>query len=60
MTEETNQQAVPSVPEMLRTTGRNTADFMGQIASHIEQLEYEVVRLQNRIIELESKQNGTN
>lgn len=45
-----------TVPEMLRTTGNNTAQFMFQIAEHIEKLETEVQRLTDRVTELESKQ----
>ena len=47
---------LPSVPDMLRATGGNTAQFMEQVALHIEKLEAEVARLTNRIQELE---NGT-
>jgi len=43
----------PSVPEMLRTTGANTAEFMAQVAEHIEKLEQAVVQLQARVTELE-------
>jgi hypothetical protein len=43
----------PSVPEMLRMTGENTADFMKQVAAHIEQLEEGIKGLQARIEELE-------
>jgi cell division protein FtsB len=48
----------PSVVEMVKITGANTAQFMEQIALHIEKLEAEVVRLSNRIKELEGE-NGT-
>jgi len=54
MTEEVKQ---PSVPEMLRMTGANTAEFMLQIAEHIEKLEEEVAKAKARITELEA-QNG--
>ena len=47
---------LPSVPDMLRTTGGNTAQFMEQVALHIEKLEAEVARLTTRVQELE---NGT-
>jgi hypothetical protein len=53
MTEETQKA---SVPEMLRVTGENTAEFMNQVASHIEKLEDAVKQLQARVLELESKQ----
>lgn len=45
--------APPSVPEMLRMTGANTATFMEQVADHIDKLETEVARLTARINELE-------
>jgi hypothetical protein len=44
---------LPSIPEMLRVTGGNTAQFMEQVALHIEKLENEVVRLRDRVQELE-------
>jgi hypothetical protein len=47
----------PTVPEMLRMTGTNTADFMNQIATHIEKLEEALVQLKTRVAELE-KING--
>lgn len=43
----------PTVVEMLRITGNNTAAFMDQIALHVEKLEAEVVRLRERVKELE-------
>ena len=43
----------PSVADMLRMTGGNTAQFMEQVASHIEYLETEVARLSKRVTELE-------
>jgi len=46
----------PTVAEMLRITGNNTALFMTQIAEHIDKLEEEVVQLKNRIKELEESQ----
>jgi uncharacterized protein YceH (UPF0502 family) len=46
-----------SVVDMIRRTGHNTAEFMEKVAAHIEQLEYEVVRLNERVNQLES-QNG--
>jgi len=49
----------PSVPEMLRTTGANTAEFMERVAEHIDKLEQAVVQLQARIEELEAS-NGNN
>jgi hypothetical protein len=50
MTEELKQ---PRVTEMLRTTGKNTAEFMDRVADHIQKLEVEIENLQNRIAELE-------
>lgn len=44
---------LPSIPQMLRVTGGNTAEFMEQVALHIEKLEEEVVRLRTRVEELE-------
>jgi len=44
-----------TVGEMLRTTGQNTAQFMFQIAEHIEGLEKEIQKLTDRISDLESK-----
>jgi ketopantoate hydroxymethyltransferase len=48
----TNEQVV-SVPDMLRVTGENTAEFMKQVADHIEKLESAVKQLEDRIKELE-------
>jgi hypothetical protein len=47
--------APPSVAEMLRITGQNTAQFMEQVAIHVDKLEAEVLQLQNRVAELEQK-----
>jgi outer membrane murein-binding lipoprotein Lpp len=44
----------PSVSEMLRITGTNTAAFMDHIAEHVEKLEAEIVALQKRVEELEA------
>lgn len=44
---------IPSIPEMLRITGGNTATFMEQVADHIDKLEAEVARLTARVNELE-------
>jgi len=43
-----------SVPEMVRTTGENTRQFMLQISEHIAKLEAEVHNLRQRVLELES------
>jgi uncharacterized protein involved in exopolysaccharide biosynthesis len=41
------------VVEMLRQTGKNTAEFMDRVADHIQKLEVEIENLQNKIAELE-------
>lgn len=38
-----------TVSEMLRTTGANTAEFMEQVALHVEGLENEVAKLRARV-----------
>jgi hypothetical protein len=45
----------PTVVDMLRTTGNNTAEFMDKVAAHIEGLEQEIIRLRERIQEMENK-----
>lgn len=45
----------PSVAEMLRITGGNTAAFMEHIAEHVEKLEAEIIRLKQRVDELEAQ-----
>jgi hypothetical protein len=49
----------PSVSDMLRITGGNTATFMEQVATHIDKLEEALEQLKARIVELESNQNAT-
>lgn len=49
----------PSVANMLRITGANTATFMEEVAKHIDKLESEVLKLQHRIAELENT-DGSN
>lgn len=49
---------LPTVSEMLRVTGANTAEFMKQVAEHIDKLEGEVAVLRQRVEELESTQNA--
>lgn len=49
-------EPLPSVAEMLRVTGNNTAVFMEQVAEHIDKLEAEVVKLRQRVTELEESQ----
>jgi ubiquinone biosynthesis protein UbiJ len=53
-----NEDLRPSVPQMVRMTGANTAQFMEQVAEHIEKLEMEVARLQERVTQLESVENA--
>ena len=55
MTEETF--ATPTVAEMLRLTGGNTAQFMEHVAGHIEKLEQQVKELSARIAEFERAQD---
>jgi len=52
MTEELKNTV--TVAEMLRTTGINTAEFMEQVAAHIEKLEEGIAQLQARITDLEN------
>jgi len=49
------EELKPTVSQMLRMTGVNTAQFMDQVAQHVEKLEMEVVRLQERVTALESQ-----
>ena len=49
----TEEQKKITVGEMLRLTGNNTAEFMKQIADHVDNLEATIVQLQLRIAELE-------
>jgi len=58
MTEE--KQTELSVPQMLKLTGENTAQFMAQVAEHVDKLEQAIVQLQNRVKELEATQNVNN
>ena len=57
MTEETAQTI--SVSDMLKKTGENTANFMIRVSEHIDTLEAEIVKLQERIAELEGKTSDT-
>ena len=50
----------PSVPEMLRLTGANTAEFMEQVANHIEKLENAIAELKTRVDELEAVSGNSN
>jgi methyl-accepting chemotaxis protein len=54
MTTENTQQPI-KVSDMIRTTAENQADFLTQIANHIDKLEDSIVQLTNRISDLESK-----
>jgi len=54
----TNEDLRPTVGQMLRMTGANTATFMEQVADHIEKLEMEVARLQERVAKFESEENA--
>jgi hypothetical protein len=56
----TEQVKAPTVPEMLRMTGENTAEFMMQVADHIERLEKAVEELKARIVELELASGNDN
>ena len=56
----TEEVKAPTVPEMLRITGDNTAEFMMQVADHIEKLEKAVEELKARIVELESTSGNNN
>jgi hypothetical protein len=47
----------PNVGQMLRMTGANTAQFMEQVALHLEKMEAEVIRLTARVAELEAAQD---
>ena len=53
-----NENLQPTVVQMLRMTGTNTANFLEQIAEHIEMLEQQVAEARKRIEELESKQHA--
>lgn len=55
-----NEDLKPTVPQMLRMTGGNTAQFMEQVALHVEKLEMEVARLTELVDKLERKTNDTN
>jgi hypothetical protein len=56
----TEEIKAPTVPEMLRMTGENTAEFMMQVANHIEKLEKAVADLKDRIAELELASGNDN
>jgi len=58
MTEEV--KTPPTVPQMLRMTGENTAELMMQVADHIERLEKAVADLKARVVEMESSIGNDN
>ena len=47
-----------SVSEMLRLTNENSYEFYKAIASHIEELEATIVKLNNELVELKGATNG--
>lgn len=49
-----NDETKISVSNMVRLTSENSSKFWAEIADHIDQLEETIVRLNNRILELES------
>ena len=57
MTNETPQTI--SVSDMLKKTGENTANFMIKVSEHIDTLEAEIAKLQERISELEGTSSDT-
>jgi len=56
----TEVKTPPTVPQMLRMTGDNTAEFMMQVADHIERLEQAVADLKGRIAEMELASGNDN
>ena len=54
-----SEQKEMSVSEMLKLTGANTAEFMKQVAEHVDKLEERIAELANRIQELESQQDDS-
>ena len=49
----------PTVGQMVRMTAENTAQFMAQIADHIDQLEAKVADLSARITTMEGNANAS-
>jgi GTPase SAR1 family protein len=47
-----------TVSEMLRYTASNTNDLFLKVANHIDKLEEQLVKLEKRILELESEQDA--
>jgi hypothetical protein len=54
-----SEQKEVSVSEMLKLTGVNTAEFMKQVADHIDKLEERIGALANRVQELESQNDDS-
>ena len=50
-----SEQKEISVSEMLKLTGANTAEFMKQVADHIDKLEERITALDNRVKQFESQ-----
>jgi len=46
------------ISDMLRHTGDNYSQFMQQVANHIDKIESQVIRLEQRIMELEATQDA--
>jgi hypothetical protein len=55
----TNENVQPTVGQMLKLTGANTAEFMDKVAAHIEGLEQEIIRLQQRVQEMEMNNDNS-
>ena len=49
----------PTVGQMVRMTAENTAQFMAQVADHIDQLEAKVAELTERVTAMEGKANAS-
>jgi uncharacterized protein YceH (UPF0502 family) len=54
-----SEQNDVSVSKMLKLTGANTAEFMDKVAAHIEGLEQEVIRLRQRVQEMEMSNDNS-
>ena len=53
------EQRAPTIGQMVRMTAENTAQFMAQIADHIDQLETKVAELSARITAMEGNANAS-
>jgi polyhydroxyalkanoate synthesis regulator phasin len=49
------QELKASVSDMLRTTGKNTAEFMEQVSLHIDKLENAIGELENELLALRAR-----